>query len=213
MIAWRALPAVLVVAACVPPSWNEIPQGGLPGPGTVAVIGAMSLIPPVERQSPGSSQVVLVGAARDRMYGVFTADLQRPFGPDLWEDRGAHDSVYLPVEGDFFIEIPRGRSRLYLRGVVVMTNRGATSVETPVQISLQPDDEIVYVGHVYVQRTPPQWTQVREEAQAARAAAERSHGALAARRWTVRLARPLELGPSNDRGLQPVPLQAPRDSP
>ena len=214
MIARRWLPALWLVAACASPSWNEIAAGAPPRPGTVAVVGAMSLIPPVERQVSGSSKVVMAGAARDRMYGVFTADLRRPFGPDLWDDRSAHYSVYLPLEGDFFIEIPRGHSRLYLRGVVVMTNRGSTGVETPVQIMIQPEDDIVYIGHVYVQRAPPRWTQVREEEQAARKAADQmSHGALTTRPWTVRLARPLELGPSNDRGLQPVPLQAPRNPP
>jgi hypothetical protein len=47
--------------------------------------------------------VVMVGAARDRMYCVFTTDLKRQFGPDLWEDGSAHYSVYLPFEGAFFI--------------------------------------------------------------------------------------------------------------
>ena len=207
MTARHGLPALWLVAACAAPSWNEIAPGAPPRQGTVAVVGAMSLIPPVERQSPGSSPVVMVGAARDRVYGVFTVDLRRPFGPDLWEDHSAHYSVYLPLEGDFFIEIPRGHSRLYLRGIVVMTNRGWTGVETPAQIRIGPDDEVVYIGHLYVQRTRPQWIEVRREEQAARRAADQlNHGALISRPWTVRPASPLELAPSNDKGLQPVPM-------
>jgi hypothetical protein len=211
--AGRMLSALLLVAAaCLRPSWNEISAGAQPREGTVAIVGALSLIPPVEQQSAGSSQVVMVGAARDRMYGVFTTDLRRPFGPDLWEDGSAHYSVYLPFEGAFFIEIPRGHARLYLRGVVVMTNRGRTGIETPTQITVQPEDKIVYIGHVVVQRTSPQWTQVKEEEQAARQAAHQTgHGVLTTRPWTVRLARPLEPSPypsSSNRLFEPVPLQA-----
>jgi hypothetical protein len=173
----------------------------------------LSLIPPVERQSAGSSRVLMAGAARDRMYGVFTTDLERPFGPDLWEDQSIHHSVYLPFEGAFFIEIPRGHARLYLRGAVVMTNRGATGIEVPVQIEIRPEDQIVYIGHVYVQRTSPEATQVKEEQAAARQAADQmGHGVLLARPWTVRLARPFEPGssPSSSDGVfEPVPLQAP----
>jgi len=203
---------LLVAAACTRPSWNEIAAGAQPRQGTVAIVGALSLLPPVEQQSAGSSPVVMVGAARDRMYGVFTTDLSRPFGPDLWEDQSAHYSVYLPFEGAFFIEIPRGHARLYLRGVVVMTNRGRTGIETPIQITIQPQDEIAYIGHVVVQRTAPQSTQVKEDEQAARQAAQQmGHSVLTTRPWAVRLARPLEPGsyPSpSTKPLEPVPLQA-----
>jgi hypothetical protein len=203
----------LAVAACMRPTWNEIAAGAAPGHGVVAVVGAVSLIPPVEQQSAGSSRVVLVGAARDRMYAVFTVDLRRPFGPSLWEDASAHESVYLPLEGAFFIEIPRSHPRLYLRGVVIMTNRGRIGVETPVQLSFYPEDDIVYIGHVYVQRTSPRSTQVSDEQPEAREAAQQlGHGALATRPWTVRLARAIELGdyrPSGGKPFEPVPLQAP----
>jgi hypothetical protein len=208
---------LLVVAACVRPGWNEIAAGEQPRGGTVAVVGALSLIPPVEQQSAGSPGVMMVGAARDRMYGVFTEGLERPFGPDLWGDQGAHNSVYLPFEGAFFIEIPRGHSRLYLRGVVVTTNRGSIGIEVPVQITLQPEDQIVYIGHVYVQRTSPELTQVKDEqAEARQAAHQMGHGVLTTRPWTVRLARPFEPGayPSpGDGGWKPVPLQAPPNAP
>lgn len=208
-----SLPLWLVAAACMSPSWNEITPGARPREGTVAIVGALSLIPPVEQQSAGSSRVVMVGAARDRMYGVFTTDLARPFGPDLWEDGSVHRSVYLPFEGAFFIEIPRGHGRLYLRGVVAMTNRGRTGIEVPVQIDLQPEDQIVYIGHLYVQRTSPQVTQVKDEQPVARQAADQmGHGVLTTRPWTVRLARPLEsrgFPSSRGRVLEPVPLQAP----
>jgi hypothetical protein len=211
--AGRACAALWLAAACMRPTWNEIAAGARPGDGTIAVVGAVSLIPPVEQQSAGSSKVVLVGAARDRMYAVFTVDLGRPFGPALWEDASAHESVYLPLEGAFFIEIPRPHPRLYLRGVVIMTNRGRVGVETPVQLSLHPEDEIVYIGHVYVQRTSPPWTQVTEEQSEARQAARQlGHGALATRPWTVRLARALEAEPYRSPGgkpFEPVPLQVP----
>jgi hypothetical protein len=59
---------LLVTAACMRPSWNEISAGTQPRRGTVAIVGALSLIPPIERQSAGSSRVVMVGAASDRMY-------------------------------------------------------------------------------------------------------------------------------------------------
>ena len=208
-----ALALVLAAPACVRPSWNEISAGAQPRRGTVAIVGALTLIPPVEQQSRGSSKVLLVGAASDRMYGVFTGDLERPFGPDLWKDEDAHNSVYLPLEGAFFIEIPRGHSRVYLRGVVVMTNRGQTGIEVPVQITLQPEDQIVYIGHVYVQRTSPEATQVKDEQDATRQAAhELGHGVLTTQPWTVRLARPFEPGPypsPGDRAFEPVPLQVP----
>jgi hypothetical protein len=208
---------LLVAAACMRPDWNEISAGAQPRGGTVAIVGALSLIPPVERQSAGSPRVVMAGAASDRMYGVFTTDLKRQFGPDLWEDEAVHHSVYLPFEGAFFIEIPRGDSRVYFRGVVVMTNRGRTGIEVPIQITIQPEDQIVYIGHVYVQRTSPQWTQVKEEQQAARQAADQmGHSVLTTRPWTVRLARPLELGSypsSSDRVFEPVPLQVPPHAP
>jgi len=208
---------LLVAAACMRPSWNEISAGAQPRRGTIAIVGALSLIPPVERQSAGSTRVVMAGAASDRMYGVFTTDLKRQFGPDLWEDETVHHSVYLPFEGAFFIEIPRGDSRLYFRGVVVMTNRGRTGIEVPVQITTQPEDQIVYIGHVYVQRTSPQWTEVKEEQQAARQAAyQMGHSVLTTRPWTVRLARPLALGSypsSSDRVFEPVPLQVPPNAP
>lgn len=217
MTAPRVLSALLLVAACTRPSWNELAAGAQPREGTVAVVGALSLMPPVERQSAGSSRVVMVGAASDRMYGVFTTDLMRPFGPDLWEDQGVHHSVYLPFEGPFFIEIPRGYSNLYFRGVVVMTNRGRVGSEVPAQLSFQPEDQVVYIGHLYVQRTSPQGTQVKEEEQAARQAAHQlGHAGLAARPWTVRLARPLALRsspPSSDTLLRPVPLQVPPNAP
>lgn len=204
---------LLAAAACMRPSWDEITPGAQPREGTVAIVGALSLIPPVEQQSAGSSRVVMVGAARDRMYGVFTTDLARPFGPDLWEDGSVHRSVYLPFEGAFFIEIPRGYWRLYFRGVVVMTNRGRTGIEVPAQITIQPEDEIVYIGHVYVQRTSPQGTEVKDEQPAARQAAQQmGHGVLATWPWTVRLARPFEsrsYPSSSDRVFEPVPLQVP----
>lgn len=214
MTAGRAVPALVLIAACMQPTWSEIPVGAPPADGTVAVVGALTLIPPVEQQSEGSSRVVLVGAARDRMYGVFTTDLKRPFGPDLWKDASAHYSVYLPFEGPFFIAVPRRPRRLYLRGVVMMTNRGTTAIETPVQITIHPEDEVVYIGHVYVQRTPPRYTQVRQEEPEARQAARQIGHALAARPWAVQLARPLEDGsyPSSaGGGFTPVPLQVPRD--
>jgi hypothetical protein len=151
------------------------------------------------------------------MYGVFTTDPKRQFGPDLWEGESAHYSVLLPFEGAFFIEIPRGHGRLYFRGVVAMTNRGRTGVETLIQITIQPEDDILYIGHVYVQRTSPQWAEVKEEAHAARRAADQmGHNVLATRPWTVRLARPLELGSypsSSDRAFKPVPLQVPPNRP
>jgi hypothetical protein len=210
--AGRMVSVLLLVAACMRPSWNEIAAGAQPREGTVAIVGALSLLPPVEQQSEGSSHVIMAGAARDRMYGVFTTDLRRPFGPDLWEDQRAHYSVYLPFDGAFFIEIPRGHARLYLRGVVVMTNRGRTGIETPIQITLQPEDDIAYIGHVVVQRTAPQSTQVHDEEQAARQAAQQmGHGVLTTRPWAVRLARPLAPGsyPSpGNKPLEPVPLQA-----
>jgi hypothetical protein len=212
-----SLALVLVVAACMSPSWNEIAPGARPREGTVAIVGALSLIPPVEQQSAGSSRVVMVGAARDRMYGVFTTDLARPFGPDLWEDGSVHRSVYLPFEEPFFIEIPRGFWRLYFRGVVVMTNRGRTGIEVSAQITIRPEDQIVYIGHLYVQRTSPQATQVTDEQPAARQAAqEMGHGILTTWPWTVRLARSFESRayPSPSGGvLEPVPLQAPPNAP
>lgn len=73
----RVVPALVLVAACMQPTWSEIPAGAQPADGTIAVVGALTLIPPVEQQSTGSSRVVMVGAARDRMYGVFTTDLKR----------------------------------------------------------------------------------------------------------------------------------------
>ncbi|HEX8108010.1 MAG TPA: hypothetical protein VF516_09800 [Kofleriaceae bacterium] len=213
MTAARLVPALLlVVAACLPLTWNEISPGAPPRDGTIAVVGELTLIPPVEQQTRAYSGVVLVGAARDRMYGVFTTDLKRPFGPDLWEDGDAHYSVLLPLEGPFFIEIPRRPWRLYLRGVVVMTDRGRTGVEVPVQIAIRPEDDIVYIGHLYVQRTSPRWTQVREEESAARQAARQIGHVLATRPWTVQLARPLENGgypSSSDKVFAPVPLQVP----
>jgi hypothetical protein len=210
--AGRAVPALLLVAACMPLTWDEIPPGAPRRDGTIAVIGAVTLIPPVEQQTQAHSGVVLVGAARDRMYGVFTTDLRRPFGPDLWEDGSAHYSALLPLDGPFFFEIPRRPWRLYLRGVVVMTDRGRTGVEVPVQIRIQPEDDIVYIGHVYVQRTSPRWTRVKDEESEARQAARRIGHVLATRPWTVQLARPLEDGyPSpSDKTLAPVPLQVPR---
>jgi hypothetical protein len=208
----RVVPALAVVAACMQPTWSEIPAGAPPGDGTIAVVGALTLIPPIEQQSAGSSRVVMVGAARDRMYGVFTTDLKRPFGPDLWEDASAHYSVYIPFEGPFFVAIPRRPWRLYLRGVVAMTNRGLTGVEAPVQIMIRPEDEIVYIGHVYVQRTSPRWTEVKQEEAEARQAARQIGHVLATRPWTVQLARPLEDGsyPSTSgKPFAPVPLQVP----
>jgi hypothetical protein len=208
----RVVLALVLVGACMQPTWSEIPAGAPPGDGTIAVVGALTLIPPVEQQSAGSSRVVMVGAARDRMYGVFTTDLKRPFGPALWEDASAHYSVYIPFEGPFFVAIPRRPWRLYLRGVVAMTNRGRTGIEVPVQITIRPEDEIVYIGHVYVQRTSPRWTQVKQEEPEARQAARAIGHALATRPWTVQLARPLEDGayPSvSDKPFAPVPLQVP----
>lgn len=212
MTAGRAVPALVLVAACMQPTWSEIPVGAPPAAGTVAVVGALTLIPPIEQQSEGSSRVVLVGAARDRMYGVFTTDLKRPFGPDLWGDASTHYSAYLPFEGPFFIAVPRRPWRLYLRGVVMMTNRGTTAIETPVQIMIRPEDDIVYIGHVYVQRTSPRWTEVKQEQAEARQAAREIGHVLANRPWTVQLARPLEDGtyPSvGDKVFTPVPLQVP----
>jgi len=218
MTAGRMASALLLVAAaCMTPSWNEIAPGAQPHDGAVAIVGALSLIPPVEQQTAGSSRVVMVGAARDRMYGVFTTDLTRPFGPDLWEDGSVHRSVYLPFEGPFFIEIPRGYWRLYFRGVVVMPDRGRTGIEVPAQISIRPEDQIVYIGHVYVQRTSPQGTEVKDEQPAARQAAqEMGHGVLTTRPWTVRLARLFESShpsPSSGKVLEPVPLQVPPNAP
>lgn len=210
------IPALLLVAACLRTSWDELAPGARPRDGTVAIVGALSLIPPVERDT-GPRQVVVVGAARDRMLGIFTTDLVRPFDRDLWADESAYHSVYLPFEGPFFIEIPRGYWNLYFRGVVVMTRQGSTGVEVPLQISIQPEDQVVYIGHIYAQRVSPQWTQVKEEEQPTRQVAHQlGHGMLAARPWTVRLARPLELRsspPPSDRLFQPVPLQAPPDAP
>jgi hypothetical protein len=211
--AGRAVPALLLVAACMPLTWDEIPPGAPRRDGTIAVIGAVTLIPPVEQHTAAHSGVVLVGAARDRMYGVFTTDLKRPFGPDLWEDGSAHYSAYLPFDGPFFVEIPRRPWRLYLRGVVVMTDRGRTGVEVPVQIGIRPEDDIVYIGHIYAQRTSPRWTQVKQEESEARQAARQIGQALAVRPWTVQLARPLGDGayPSpGDKAFAPVPLQVPR---
>lgn len=213
MTAGRVFPALLLVAAgCMQLTWNELPAGAPPRDGMIAIVGALTLIPPVEQQSPGSSRVVLVGAARDRMYGVFTTDLKRPFGPDLWEDPSAHYSALLPLEGPFFIEIPRGPWRLYLRGIFVMTNRGRTGVETLVQITIRPEDETVYIGHIYVQRTSPRSIQVNQEESVARQAARQLGHVLASRPWTVQLARPLEDGSypsSREKVFTPVPLQIP----
>jgi len=214
--AGRVVPALAlaVVGACLQPTWSEIPAGAPPGDGTIAVIGELTLIPPVEQQSAGAPRVVMVGAARDRMYGVFTTDLKRPFGPDLWQDASAHYSVYIPFEGPFFVAIPRQSWRLYLRGVVAMTNRGLTGIEVPVQIAIRPEDQVVYIGHVYAQRTSPRWTQVRQEEPAARQAARAIGHALATRPWTVQLARPLDdsaYPATSDKVFTPAPLQAPAD--
>lgn len=211
MTARRAFPALLLVAACMQPTWNEISPGAAPRNDAIAVVGAVTFIPPVEQHTQAYSSVVLVGAARDRMYGVFTTDLKRPFGPDLWGDASAHYAALLPLDGPFFFEIPRRPWRLYLRGVVVMTDRGRTGIEVPVQITIRPEDDVVYIGHLYVQRTSPRWTRVKEEEAEARQVARQIGHALATRPWTVELARPLEDGyPSpSDKTLAPVPLQVP----
>lgn len=97
-----------------------------------------------------------------------------------------------------------------------MTNRGWTGIEVPVQITIRPEDDVVYIGHVYVQRTAPRWTQVKQEEPEARQAARAIGHALATRPWTIQLARPLEDGayPSvGDKMFAPVPLQAPRARP
>ncbi len=179
-VAWAG--SVLTLGACLHASFPAVSAGGLPAPGSAAIVGALSLVPPIEGARAW-------GASDAEAYAVFTRDLQEPFGAALWRDRLRHDSAWVSIDGAFYIEIRTG-GPLYLRGLVL--DNGRSEIETPVEIDLCAAGPVLYVGHLFVNRTPPFGVLVRDDFEGARSQAVRSGRATLARKpWVRCLARPI----------------------
>jgi hypothetical protein len=182
-------PVALALGACFGTTWEPLPPGHLPARNHVALVGTLEIVPPVERTMPGGGGSLVVGPPRTRAMAIFIPDLSLPFVQ--WQSMKQKDTVWIPMEGPFFIDTP-SRGILYLRGLVIATNRGTTTVELDLRIEVHPDDRILYVGHLLALRAPPARVEVKDERDAAIAAATaEGHAELAGQPWTTRLAMPM----------------------
>lgn len=187
-VRWLAASAAVAVAlaGCFGTTWAPLAPGALPARGKTVLVGTIELVPPVDRNMDGGGGSLMVGPPRDRALAIFTPDRSRPFAE--WESMDDKDTVWIPFDGPFFIETP-ATGMLYLRGLVIATNRGTTKIELDLRIDVEPADRIVYVGHLLALRVPPARVEVRDQRDAAvQAAVAAGHEALAQQPWTTRLA-------------------------
>jgi hypothetical protein len=182
-------PVALALGACFSTTWQSLPPGHSPARDHVALVGTLEIIPPVERTMPGGGGSLGVGPPRHNAMAIFTPDRSIPFAQ--WQSMKQKDTVWIPLDGPFVIESPT-KGILYLRGLVITTSRGTTTVELDLRIDVQADDRIVYVGHLLALRAPPARVEVKDDRDAAIAAATAAgHTELAGQPWTTRLAIPM----------------------
>lgn len=185
-------------------SWSAILPGTAPRPGMVAVVGSLTIVPPVD--VPSSARRRGSDRAPPRLYAVFTSDLDEPFSSSMSASgREQRWSAWVPIEGQFWLEVPPVQP-LYLRGFLATDDGTQNPIELPVAIDVQPGDDVVYVGHIVLFRVAPRRVLAKDERDEARQAARHSgYGPLAERTWTTRLARPLDQDPPRQRQRQPRP--------
>lgn len=188
---WAGVAALAAASAgCFGTTWHEV-GGGHAASGHVVVVGSMRLIPPIDPVS--SHPVVLVGPMRDHVFALFTHDLSERFDPTRRYPLERYESVWLPMEGFFFLDVPEARP-VYLRGFLYVTGDGSSSTETPLRIDLRKQDRVVYIGELNVIRGRPARVTVRmDEPRAQRAATEAGRSALLELPWTTREGEPAEL--------------------
>jgi hypothetical protein len=200
----------LSLAACFQPSWRPFRPGDALRADTVVLVGSFSSDPPVQQRGhpkcpprwvngrwepPG--KVVFVQETEGNVLAFFTADLsERWRSENLKPITGPYSWTYMPLDGHFFVEVPRA-SRVYLRGFTYGTDVGGRVFELPAQVELSPRDRVVYVGEIRLHRKGARRTEFRNGLEAARRAA-RGQGldALLRTPWNVRLFKTTGSGPS-----------------
>jgi hypothetical protein len=171
----------------------------------VLVIGYLHVTPKVEQHYAGTD-VVVVGRMAGNLYASFTQDLRGPYRRDRWPPVEFAETAWMPMDGPFIVEVPA--RRLYLRGLVAVTNVGRTHVDATLELDLRPGDEVVYVGHVHVMRAPPLKIMVKDRRDELQEGAPKD---LVRRKWVTRLAKPVGDGSEGTIRVE-LPPETPRPS-
>ncbi len=201
---------VMSTSACFHPTWAPLrPDTGL-SPDTIVLAGSLRADPPIQQHGlprghcgvwyqgrwEPDGKIVFVQETDGNLMAMFTSDLSEPWKP---QERKAVEPTawtYLPVQGHFFIQVPRA-SRVQLRGLYYLTNAGARTFELPAHVDVSPQDRVVYVGEIQLQRSGARRAGFRDQVEGARAAArERGLTQLLQEPWTVRLLQTSGSGPS-----------------
>lgn len=137
-------------------------------------------------EPPG--KIVFTGETDGNVMAFFTPDLSEKWEQDAMRPLSRYDWTYLPLEGNFYVEVPRG-SHVYLRGITWLTNAGFEKFEVPGEVQLSPDDQVVYVGEIRLLGGKPVF---RNRADQARALAAKHGYEKLVSGWKVRLLKPLQ---------------------
>ena len=202
--------AGLTLAGCFKPTWRRVEPGQPQGQGTVILVGSFVADPPIDQhkvrrdcggtwvnghyEPPG--KVIFVQETDGNLMAFFSPDLSERWDSEAARPITAYDWTYVPVEGHFFVEIPR-TERIYLRGFTYLTNVGASLFELPAQVDVGPQDRVVYVGEIRVHRGAKKWAEFRDRlGDAKRAAKESGLDDLLRLPWKTRVLKTTGNGPS-----------------
>ncbi len=200
----------LSLAACFQPTWRPIKAGDAIQPDSVILVGSFASDPPVQqhgipRNCGGTwvngrfepqGKIIFVQETDGNVMAFFTPNLSEQWRSDALKPLETYDWTYMPVDGHFFVEIPRTR-RVHLRGFTYLTNAGMRMFELPAQVDLSPKDRVVYVGEIHLHRNGTRRAEFRNGLEGARKAArERGLDGLLKGSWNVRLLRTTGAGPT-----------------
>jgi hypothetical protein len=193
--------AAVSVTGCFKPTWVSIRRGEALRPDTVVLVGAFSSLPAIQQhdlprncqgtwsnghyEPPG--KIVFVQETEGNVMAFFTPDLSQPWSSDGRKVPSKYDWTYMPLDGVFFVQVPRVQTA-YLRGFTYLTNAGTRMFDLPAKVEIGPEDRVVYIGEIRVQRGPKGRAEfVNRLDVARRTAKERGLDGIADLPWTTRL--------------------------
>lgn len=201
---------VISMSACFHPTWTPVGPGVGLKPDTVVLVGSFTADPPIQQHGlprgdcgvwfngrwEPDGKIVFVQETDGNLIAYFTTDLSERWKPEERKPLDPAAWTYIPVQGHFFIQVPRA-ARVQLRGFGYLTNAGARTLELAAHVDISPQDRVVYVGEIKVHRSNPRRVEFRDQVEGARAAAkERGLTQLLQEPWAVRLLRTGGTGPS-----------------
>lgn len=193
----RSAPVLVALAAllcgCRQAAWRS------PGPGVplardkVLIVGSIQFIPEILQHDPrGNLRLHITGEMGGHWVAAFDRDGQSVRNTDVWPPYVGADVALIPISGTFFVEVPRNRP-VYLRGVGGHTNMGPFIVDVGLKLDVRRGDQVVYIGHIIVNRVGEKTIRAEDRQDQAEAAAVRGgRKAVARARWAKRLLVPAD---------------------